>query len=235
MQTVWCISKINSRLFINISSKIRFNLWLKPILYLCEMNVSFNNIIEKHPLQPFISPKVEVMMIGSFPPARTKWNMEFYYPNFQNDMWRIFGLVFFDCKDYFLVDDKKSFDINLLKSTLTDKGIGIADMGQEVTRLKNNASDKFLQIDKPLNLSEILYQIPLCNNFITAGEKATETLRVHFSDKIKHPPVGGCESFNYLERDFTIYRMPSSSRAYPMPLIKKAEIYKQCFKDIGLL
>ncbi len=199
------------------------------------MNTFINNKIEKHPLKPFISPKVKVMMFGSFPPARSKWNMEFYYPNFMNDMWRIFGVVFFNNKNYFLAKDQKSFDVELLKSTLIEKGIGIADMGQKVIRLKNNASDKFLEIVEPLNLSEILFQVPLCQTFITTGEKATEALRVHFSDKIKHPPVGGCESFKYLEREFSLYRMPSSSRAYPMALIKKAAIYKRCFEEIGLL
>ncbi len=199
------------------------------------MNNTFNNKKERHPLKPFISPNVKAMMIGSFPPARSKWNMEFYYPNFQNDMWRIFGLAFFDNKDYFLVDDKSSFDVNLLKSSLTNKGIGIGDMGQEIIRLKNNASDKFLQIIEPLNVSELLPHIPLCHTFITAGDKATEALRLHFSDKIKHPRSGESVSFDYNEREFRLYRVPSSSRAYPMALDKKAEIYKQCFKDIGLL
>ncbi len=199
------------------------------------MSTTFSNKIETHPLAPFVSLQVKIMMIGSFPPARSKWNMEFYYPNFQNDMWRIFGLALFGSKDYFLADDKRSFDMPLLKSTLTDKGFGIADMGYEVIRLKNNASDKFLEIVQPLNVSEMLPQIPLCHTFITAGEKATETFRLHFSDKIKHPPLGGCETFCYLDREFTIYRMPSSSRAYPMALAKKAEMYKQCFKDIGVL
>ena len=199
------------------------------------MNSTFNYKKEKHPLKPFITPQVKVMMIGSFPPARSKWNMEFYYPNFQNDMWRIFGLIFFDNKDYFLEKDKKSFDMDLLKSFLTCKGIGITDMGQEVIRLKNNASDKFLQIVEPLDVSAILDKTPLCHTFITAGEKATETLLQQFSDKIKHPHVGGCISFNYLERKINLYRMPSSSRAYPMALANKATIYEQCFQDIGLL
>ncbi len=199
------------------------------------MNTVFNNKIEKHPFEPFISPKVKVMMIGSFPPARSKWDMEFYYPNFFNDMWRIFGIVFFENKDYFLAKDQKSFDVNLLKSTLSEKGVGLADMGRRVIRLKNNASDKFLEIVEPLNISEILHQIPLCHTFIPAGHKATQALRLHFSEKIKHPPMGGCESFSYQGRNFSICRLPSSSRAYPMPLVKKAEIYKQCFKDIGLL
>ena len=31
-------------------------------------------------------------MLGSFPPQQKRWSMAFFYPNFQNDMWRIFGL-----------------------------------------------------------------------------------------------------------------------------------------------
>ena len=194
-----------------------------------------NENIECHPFGTFIFSNVKVMMIGSFPPPRSKWRMEFYYPNFHNDMWRIFGLVFFENKDYFVSKEGKSFDVGRLSTFLIEKGIGIADMGEEIKRLKNNASDKHLEIVKPLDVTALLPQIPLCHAFITAGEKATETLRMHISDKMKQPPVGGCQSFNHIGRTFSFYRLPSSSRAYPMPLIKKAEIYKQCFIDLGIL
>lgn len=199
------------------------------------MSNIINNKLEEHPFKPFISPHVKVMMIGSFPPAQSKWRMEFYYPNFHNDMWRIFGLALFQNKDFFLAKDKKSFDVELLKKTLIEKGIGIADMGKKIIRLKNNASDKYLQIVKPLDVSSLLHKMPLCHTFITAGEKATETLRLHFSQDIKHPAVGEFEKFQYDNREYKIYRLPSSSRAYPLPLIKKADIYKQCFQDIGIL
>lgn len=193
-----------------------------------------NTNTEIHPFPPFINSHVKVLMIGSFPPARSKWRMEFYYPNFQNDMWRIFGLVFFDDKDYFVTEDGKSFDIVLLKSFLSEKRIGVADMGKEVIRQKDNASDKFLEIVQPLNISKLLQELPGCNAFITTGEKATETLRIHLSDTIRPPKVGGRTTFSYLGREFSLYRMPSSSRAYPMPVVKKAEMYKQCFKEIGI-
>lgn len=196
---------------------------------------AINNKIEQHPFEPLVYPNVKVMMIGSFPPARSKWGMEFYYPNFQNDMWRIFGLAFFDNKDYFIDESSKSFNKDLLRSFLEAKGIGIADMGKEVIRLKDNASDKYLEIVKHLNITEILAEIPDCHTFITAGEKATETLIKHLSHKMKQPPVGGCQTFQYLDRNFNLYRMPSSSKAYPLPLAKKAEVYKQCFKEIGIL
>ena len=54
---------------------------------------------EIHPLEPFFPQGARLLMMGSFPPKRERWKMDFYYPNFQNDMWRIFGLVFFDDKD----------------------------------------------------------------------------------------------------------------------------------------
>ena len=191
--------------------------------------------IERHPFGTFISSNIKVMMFGSFPPPMSKWSMEFYYPNFYNDMWRIFGLVFFDNKNHFLNKDGKSFDVNRLSAFLKEVGIGMADMGEEIIRLKDNASDKYLDIVKPLDVTALLSQIPLCHAFITTGEKATETLRMHISHTIKQPPIGGYESFNYLGREFCIYRLPSSSRAYPMPLIKKAEMYQQCFMDLGIL
>ena len=195
---------------------------------------TLNSNIEIHPFQPLVYPHVKAMMIGSFPPAQSKWRMEFFYPNFQNDMWRIFGLVFFEDKHYFVNDDGKSFDKDLLRSFLSEKGIGIADMGVKVIRLKDNASDKFLEIVEPLNIKELLSDIPECHTFITTGEKSTETLRLHFSDKIESPKVGGSSFFNYMDREYKIYRMPSSSRAYPMKLASKAAIYKQCFEEIGI-
>ena len=50
--------------------------------------------VEVHPLQPFLPEKARLLMLGSFPPQRKRWSMDFFYPNIQNDMWRIFGLVF---------------------------------------------------------------------------------------------------------------------------------------------
>ena len=64
-------------------------------------------MIEEHPLEPFLPSNAKLLMLGSFPPQKKRWSMEFYYPNLQNDMWRIFGLIFFDNKEHFLLHDKK--------------------------------------------------------------------------------------------------------------------------------
>ncbi|OBX10539.1 DNA glycosylase, partial [Gallibacterium genomosp. 3] len=81
--------------------------------------------IEIHPLSPFLPPNAKMLMLGSFPPPKHRWKMNFYYPNFQNDMWRIYGLVFFDNKDYFLNEDKTAFDQPKIEQFLQEKGIAV--------------------------------------------------------------------------------------------------------------
>ena len=41
--------------------------------------------VERHPLRPFLPENARVLFLGSFPPPRGRWCMDFYYPNFIND------------------------------------------------------------------------------------------------------------------------------------------------------
>ena len=103
--------------------------------------------IEKHPLQPFLPERARILMLGSFPPKKERWSMEFFYPNWINDMWRIMGLVFFDDKEYFTADEDghkvKRFDMDKCVGFASERGIAMFDTACEVRRLKDNASDKF--------------------------------------------------------------------------------------------
>lgn len=188
---------------------------------------------ELHPLEPFFPARAKLLMMGSFPPKRERWKMDFYYPNFQNDMWRIFGLVFFENKDYFLTEDKKSFCEQCIRSFLTEKGIALTDSGREVVRLKDNASDKFLEIVRTIDLEEALAQLPDCVAIVTTGQKATDTL-LTLIDAVE-PKVGTYAEFVFQNRRMRLYRMPSSSRAYPKPLAEKALDYKKMFHELGMM
>lgn len=68
---------------------------------------------------------------------------------------------------------------------------------------------------------------------ITTGQKATDTFASYFG--IKQPKVGEGVSFSALGRSLTLYRMPSSSRAYPMKIERKAEYYEKAFRQLGLI
>lgn len=187
---------------------------------------------EIHPLPPFFPQGARLLMMGSFPPKRERWKMEFYYPNFQNDMWRIFGLVFFEDKDYFLTADQKSFCEARIRQFLEKKGIALTDSGKEVIRQKDNASDKFLEIVRTIDLKEVLSQLPECRAIVTTGQKATDTLLTLI--EAEQPKVGGYSEFIFDGRPLRLYRMPSSSRAYPKPLAAKAEDYKRMFRELGM-
>lgn len=190
---------------------------------------------EIHILKPFLPYNTQVLMLGSFPPPRTKWCMEFYYPNFINDMWRIFGIVFFKNKEYFIKKDIQAFDKDKIINFLSQVGIGVGDSVIEAIRLKDNASDNFLQVIKALDLNETLAKIPHCHSIITTGEKATDTILSILPCIIQKPKIGSFESFELSGHMIKFYRLPSSSRAYPKSINEKAKIYASVFHDLGIL
>ncbi|MDR3261644.1 MAG: uracil-DNA glycosylase family protein [Tannerella sp.] len=187
---------------------------------------------ESHPLPPFFPDGAKVLMLGSFPPKKERWKMDFFYPNLQNDMWRIFGLVFFSDKDYFLTDDRKSFKESTIRSFLAEKGIALWDTAMEVNRQKGNASDKFLEVLQPVDLGMVLSQLPDCRAIVLTGQKAMDTLLTIV--QAEEPKTGSSTETVYQGRPLRIYRMPSSSRAYPKPLEEKAAAYGKMFNELGM-
>lgn len=192
---------------------------------------------ETHPLEPFLPANARLLMCGTFPPKRNRWSMEFYYPNFINDMWRIFGIIYHGDKDYFVDTEARTFRLDLIKELLLEKGIALSDTGKEIVRTKDNASDKWLQIDRPIDLAGTLVRIPLCKAVATTGEKAagivaeitgTEVPRVGEWRECSLPmPDGSVRAFRH-------WRMPSSSRAYPLKLDRKADFYGTMLRETGL-
>ena len=189
--------------------------------------------IENHPVEPFLPANARLLMLGSFPPQKKRWSMDFYYPNLNNDMWRIVGLLFFNNKDYFLNETRKAFCRERIISFLNDKGIALFDTASAIRRLQDNASDKFLEVVQPTDISRLLGQLPECKAIVTTGQKATDTLRAQF--EVEEPKVGDFSEFVFDGRPVRLYRMPSSTRAYPLALDKKAAAYRTMYQDLQML
>ena len=245
---------------------------------------------EKHPFEPFLPPGARILFLGSFPPQPHRWCMPFYYPNWINDFWRIMGLIHFCDRDRFCIQAEKRFDEAAIRSFCTCEGLAFYDTACEVRRLKDNASDAFLEVVTPTDVRVLLRQIPLCDTLVTTGQKATEVIAATFGCEI--PPVGGCidlkidlqqslegsggrkidgrdglvacgeRKIDVLDglasggertsadgsvsssdgtinsgtgrtssvRTVRFWRMPSTSRAYPLPLEKKADAYRRLFR-----
>lgn len=184
--------------------------------------------IEIHPLKPFLPKGAKILILGSFPPQRKRWSMDFFYPNLQNDMWRIFGIIFFGNREHFITNGK--FDSAKIMDFCENKGIALYDSATAVRRLNNNASDNFLEVVDKVDLSALLMNIPNCITLTVTGQKALDIVSEIVN--IEKPEIGNFTEFQYIGRKMRLYRMPSSSRAYPKPLEQKAEIYKRVFDEI---
>ncbi len=189
--------------------------------------------VEKHPLQPFLPEGARILMLGSFPPKKERWSMDFFYPNWINDMWRIMGLVFFDDKDYFTAEEDgmkvRRFDKEKCAGFARERGIAMYDTASEVRRLKDNASDKFLEVVTPTDMKSLLEMIPECQAIVTTGQKATDVITAMYG--CKEPAVGEWTECGNIR----FWRMPSSSRAYPLSLEKKAAYYRIMFEKEDMI
>ncbi|MGM9802626.1 MAG: uracil-DNA glycosylase family protein [Muribaculaceae bacterium] len=190
--------------------------------------------VEHHPFEPYIPDGAKIIMLGTFPPKRDRWSMEFYYPNWINDMWRIMGEIFYNNPQHFVDGDKKQFLLPEIKQFLNQTGIALYDTGSSVRRLKDNASDKFLEIVDKVDLEGILRVNATIKAVVTTGEKAASVVAELTGSPL--PKMGQYVEVEFCNRVVRHYRMPSSSRAYPMNLKEKSRFYATMFagNDIHL-
>ena len=191
--------------------------------------------IETHPFEPWLPVNAKLLMLGTFPPAPKRWAMEWYYPNFTNDMWRIFGLVFFGDKLHFVDEANKTYRLNELKQFLKEKGVALFDTALRIRRTTGTASDKDLEIVQPADLDGMLRLLPECKAVLAAGQLATKVFTEHYNIDARNLKMGEYRTFDFEGRTLKLYRQPSSSRAYPMKVEKKAVYYEQMFKEIQII
>ena len=196
--------------------------------------------IEYHPLRPFLPENAKVLFLGSFPPQCKRWCMDFYYPNFINDHWRIEGQIFFGDKNHFVDLDAKRFKIDEIIAFCKEKGFAFFDTSTAIRRLQDNASDKFLEVVEPTDIHALISHLPHLHAIVTTGEKATETIckTMGIVDVPKvnaYVEITNTNHTNLTNRGgLLLYRLPSSSRAYPLSFDKKVEAYHHFFNYIQI-
>ena len=196
--------------------------------------------VEYHPLRPFLPERAKVLFLGSFPPQRKRWCMDFYYPNFINDHWRIEGQIFYGDKNHFVDLEAKRFRIDEIVAFCEEKGLAFFDTSTAIRRLQDNASDKFLEVVEPTDIPALLKRLPHLRAIVTTGEKATETIcrTMGMADTPKvntYVRVSNTNGTNLTNGGgLLLYRLPSSSRAYPLSFDKKVEAYRRFFDFINI-
>jgi G:T/U-mismatch repair DNA glycosylase len=186
--------------------------------------------VERHPLEPFLPKNAKLLMLGSFPPPHKRWCMEFFYPNRTNMMWEIFGEVFYGDSQRLVDAEHKTFRLVEIQALLNEKGIAIFDTATAVRRLSGNASDKDLQIVEKTGIPALLERIPICHDMVCTGQKSFSVLTEDYGVEV--PKMGEYNDFVINSRKMRLWRMPSSSRAYPMPLKEKAAFYQHMMEQV---
>ncbi len=188
---------------------------------------------ERHPLEPFLPPNARLLMLGSFPPPKKRWCMDFFYPNRTNMMWEIFGMVFFGDSQRLVDAGHKTFKQSDIQALLEERGIAIYDTACAVRRLSGNASDKDLEIVEKTDIPALLSNIPFCHDIVCTGQKSFSVLTDDYGVPV--PQMGTYNKFTIADRPMRLWRMPSSSRAYPMKLEEKAAYYRRMMEEIGIV
>ena len=183
--------------------------------------------IERHPWPPYVPDGARYLFLGTFPPRPERWSMPFFYPNRINDFWRVMGVIFMNDRDALWDSGTRSFDLEAIKALLDREHIALWDTAMAVRRLRGNASDKFLEIVEPIDLEALLDAHPTIACVITTGEKATSVIAEQAG--VDLPPIGHPVRACVGSHAFVMMRMPSTSRAYPLPLERKVLAYRTVF------
>ena len=187
--------------------------------------------VEYHPLRPFLPENAKVLFLGSFPPQRKRWCMDFYYPNFINDHWRIQGEVFFGDRNHFVDVTAKCFKVDEIVAFCEERGLAFFDTSTAARRLQDNAADQFLEVVEPTDIPALLCHLPHCRAIVTTGEKATQTVCA----SLHLPVIPKVNEAITIVSPLLLYRLPSSSRAYPLSFDKKVEAYRKMAEKVGLI
>ena len=135
--------------------------------------------------------------------------------------------MFFGDRDHFVNKRDKCFKLDEIVRFCEEKGIAFFDTSTAVRRLKDNASDKFLEVVEPTDIMALLSRLPHLRAIVTTGEKATETLCNSLGIN-EVPKAGAFVAW----RGLSLWRLPSSSRAYPLSFGGKVEAYRKMFASV---
>ncbi len=185
--------------------------------------------VERHPWSPYIPQNARVLLLGTFPPGTHRWSMDFYYPNATNDFWRIMGWIFVNDATALYDKATRTFNLDRIKTLLDTHGIALSDTVLEARRTRGTASDKDLEVVRMRDIPALAAEIHGLHAIATTGQKAAEIVAAQTRTSV--PSMGTYINFG----DIEIWRLPSTSRAYPLALETKVLFYRRFFAATGVI
>lgn len=128
---------------------------------------------ESHPWEPFIPKNGDKLILGTFP-TKVKYRgaYEFFYPNPNNDFWR----VIFEVAGKKLDDFHQTEPIDARKQILSYLKLGIADIGKKVLRQKDSSKDDHLFPLEYTNIFSLLETYPTIKKIIITSSSGANSV-----------------------------------------------------------
>lgn len=186
---------------------------------------------EIHPWKPFIPKKADKLLLGTFPthPDNRK-NDGFFYPNPNNDFWRII----FKTAGLDLEDSQKMNSVEFRKKVLTKLGLGIADICQRIYRQQSSSNDNAVFPVEFTNIFLLLEKHPDITTIVvtSSSKKSSALVWLHqycsLNEKPFKIPKGTLPKktlLNFNNKPITIEIVPSTSRQSPIRGNKLLKMY----------
>ncbi|KAG5470003.1 hypothetical protein LSCM4_02691 [Leishmania orientalis] len=149
---------------------------------------------EDHPIGPVVHAECRVLLCGTFPPV--KKSIHFYYPNANNDMWKVLGQVFCDdayafytpaaCTSSLPSAPSKPLGSRAATRALDEarilrfadsQAVGFFDVCRRVRRHRGNSADDNIEaLERTDVVRDVLSHTPHCTGIIATGTLALKML-----------------------------------------------------------
>jgi G:T/U-mismatch repair DNA glycosylase len=188
---------------------------------------------ENHPWEPYIPEKANKLILGTFSTSeRNRGSYEFFYPNPNNEFWKILFAV----AGQNLADYSKKDPVEIRKQVMKKLQLGIADMGKTILRQRGNSSDAnlfpveftdiFQLLDKHKKITTIIVTSSSGSNSVLSWLHQYCNLN-EYNFKVPEGTLPKSTSFDFQDRKITIKIIPSPSGQSRIKGIARIEMYKQ--------
>jgi G:T/U-mismatch repair DNA glycosylase len=192
--------------------------------------------IEIHPDWDFDIPEMKTLILGNFPPHKKRWDYEFFYPNKQNNFWRVLAAIngkpLKEISGWPAVKERKAI--------MKDLKTGVMNIAAKIKRKGHSARDTDIEIIEYNDVLNVILKHPELETIIIAGYSARNSTAVKFieylnSQNIEYEPptkikAGGNLIISIGGKKIKCVIVNSTSTAFPIKLDDLVSQFKPYIK-----
>lgn len=149
-------------------------------------------LTEIHPDWYFDIPEIKTLILGSFPPHSSKWSYPFYYPNKQNNFWKILAAIHKIELQYYSGQQA----VAERQQLMIDLKVGVQNMGKTIIRKGLSSQDTDIEITEFQDILSIIHKHPELSKIIISGFSAKNSTYYAFIKYLQKHNVNYTEPKN---------------------------------------